>query len=344
LNALVASKDFNEAEETLNEMVSDFNGHPDLPKTLYWLAERYKGLDRPEANQIYAQLVQNYPDNYYAKKIAAEHKEFSATPVRDALRQEHTEVAEVNCAAWLAPDANLNIEAEKAAVELYRIARGYEDSNDVVLAKQTYEQIIREYPGTIKAQASVLDIRRLEILEKLQSGDTDQAGVLIEQFAADFKGHPNMSASVFSAAEACYKKGSEKDNQGDSIETRQCLTVTLKMLDIVLDSKPAPREIVKTLYLAGYCHYQLGNYQKSAEAFQKIADDLPDYEMGWNALFMAAESYQGLKRTTAMPEAEADLHTRAAYLRLLKTYPDCPAAFAAQRWLDSQEAKKGDSQ
>ncbi|MBN2019039.1 MAG: tetratricopeptide repeat protein [Sedimentisphaerales bacterium] len=322
---LIESGDFNQADEAINKMASDFTKHSDIPWTLYLIAERYKKVNRSaDANCIYQQIVQEHPDSLYASKVKTELGQSQGPETQNQF----------------------SAEAEKKAVELYRLARQYEDSNDVALAKQTYQRVINEYPGTIKADNSAVDIRRLAILEKLQSGDANQAGVLIEQFAADFKGRHNLSVSAFNVGEVCYEKYSllEKAGQGSSEQARKYLAMTVKMLDIVINEMPSSREIFYALYIDGCCHYQLGDYQKSADMLQKLADDFPDYERAWYALFLAAESYQGLKMTGAMPASEADLQTLSAYVRLLRIYPDCPVAAAAQRWVDKQKTNKGENQ
>jgi TolA-binding protein len=333
LNALVASKDFNEAEETLNEMVSDFNGHPDLPKTLYWLAERYKGLDRPEVNQIYAQLVQNYPDNYYAKKIAAEHKEFSAT--------EHTEVAEVNCAAWLAPDANLNIEAEKASVELYRIARGYEDSNDVVLAKQTYEQIIKEYPGTIKAENCVLDIRRLDIWEKIDANESDEAEILIDKFIGDFNQKPYANDCLDLIAEKCYLTAVELKKQKQQEQAQDYFAKAEDVWQRLIDSN-LPGDLGKAYYYAAGCRQEQKDWDGAINYFQKVVDDYPGFEYACNAQAAIGWCCEILRDSNEAPKEAIEPLIEEAYKRVLDSYPDCYAAGYAAYRLGELSVEKGD--
>jgi TolA-binding protein len=315
--SVIASQDYQKAEESLNKFVTDFNSHSDMPWSLYSIADRHKKINRSEdVNRIYRQILQNYPDSLYASKVRAE---LGILPEQETQKQFSTE-------------------AEKNAIELYRLARQYEDSNDITLAKQTYERVINEYPGTIKAENSVLDIHRLEIREKLEAGDTDQAGVLIDKLVADFKTHPYLSTNIFRAAEVCYKRAYSQEKNNNTTETRQNLNAALKLLNIVINQLPTSQDVSYSLYLAGYCHYQLGDYQKSADMFQRVVDDYPGYELAWNALFMAAESYQGLKRAGAMSPDEADSKTRAAYVRLLQTYPDCSAAIAAQNWLGKHKA------
>jgi TolA-binding protein len=318
---LVESGDFNQANETINKMTADFAQHSDLPWSLYLVAERYKKINKTEdANRIYQQIVQNYPNSLYAGKAGGE----LGNPQEQETQKQYS------------------AEAEKAAVELYRLAREYEEQADkIALARQTYERIVEEYPGTLKADIAVLDIRRTVIMEKLKAGDINQAKILIDNFVNDFKGHSRLPESIVRMAEDCYKTASllQQNNQWDSAETRQYLNMTLKMLGIALNESPASYNVSKPLYLAGNCYYRLGEYQKSADTFQKVIDNYPDFEAAWNALFLVAESYQGLKRTGLLSASQADSQTLAAYNRLLQTYPDCPVATDAKHWIEKQKTE-----
>ncbi len=60
--SLIISRNYDKAEEILARLVGDFSGHPDLPDTLYWIADRYRWSDRYEkAKNIYQQIIQEYP-------------------------------------------------------------------------------------------------------------------------------------------------------------------------------------------------------------------------------------------------------------------------------------------
>jgi TolA-binding protein len=67
--ALIVSEKYDQAKDVLNKLVADFSGNPRLPATLYWITERYRRQNRfEEADRIYQQIVDNYPDNPYAER------------------------------------------------------------------------------------------------------------------------------------------------------------------------------------------------------------------------------------------------------------------------------------
>jgi tetratricopeptide (TPR) repeat protein len=69
VQSLIMSKDYNGAEEALDKMVTDFPEHPDLPESLYWIAERYEWSGRYEdAKRVHQQIIQNFPDSPFVSK------------------------------------------------------------------------------------------------------------------------------------------------------------------------------------------------------------------------------------------------------------------------------------
>ncbi|MGA2092870.1 MAG: tetratricopeptide repeat protein [Sedimentisphaerales bacterium] len=143
VTGLIVAKDFNNAGIALNQMASDFANHPDLPETLYWLAVRYNDIGRIEdANRLYQQITQNYADSQYASKAQTA---LSGQLSADSIKQD---------TKYGIRDTN----DEKAAIEVYRVARGYEDSNDFESAGKAYEQVVKDYPATTKGNNAILDI------------------------------------------------------------------------------------------------------------------------------------------------------------------------------------------
>ncbi|MGA2071028.1 MAG: tetratricopeptide repeat protein [Sedimentisphaerales bacterium] len=68
--SLINSQDYKGAEAAVDKMVVDFEGRPDLPETLYWIADRYRWSNNhfEEANDIYQHIIKNYPGSSYANK------------------------------------------------------------------------------------------------------------------------------------------------------------------------------------------------------------------------------------------------------------------------------------
>jgi len=69
VQSLIMSKDYDGAKQALDKLVTDFPNHPDLPETLYWIAERYAWEGRFDDSKIlYQQIIQKYPDSPFSSK------------------------------------------------------------------------------------------------------------------------------------------------------------------------------------------------------------------------------------------------------------------------------------
>jgi len=57
------------AETYITKMLTDFATHPDLPQTLFWIADKYAwSANFQQAKNIYKQIIQDYPDNPFANR------------------------------------------------------------------------------------------------------------------------------------------------------------------------------------------------------------------------------------------------------------------------------------
>ncbi len=64
---LIISQKYDEAKAALDKLIADFSDHPDLPDTLYEIAQKYEWSDRyEESKSIYQQIIQNCPDSSLA--------------------------------------------------------------------------------------------------------------------------------------------------------------------------------------------------------------------------------------------------------------------------------------
>jgi TolA-binding protein len=69
VQSIIMSQDYDGAKKALDKLIADFSEHKDLHDALYWIAERYLWSDRFEnAENIYQQIIQNYPDSSSASK------------------------------------------------------------------------------------------------------------------------------------------------------------------------------------------------------------------------------------------------------------------------------------
>jgi TolA-binding protein len=67
--ALVMSQDYTKAKEALDKMAIDFSAHPDLPESLYMVAERFEWQWQFEKEKyVYQKIIQNHPASAFSSK------------------------------------------------------------------------------------------------------------------------------------------------------------------------------------------------------------------------------------------------------------------------------------
>lgn len=169
----------------------------------------------------------------------------------------------------------------------------------------------------------------------VDSADPNVIGNLI----ADYSGHPQLPQAAFSITERFYNRALDLDRQGRSGHSHTYLQKAVKGWETIVARLPETDHVTKESYqLAGDCYRRLGRHVRAIECYQRIVDTWPYSEMAWNAQYMIGYSYERIKEGGVVPEPDADLQIKGAYERLLATYPDCPAAKAANNWLKRNAA------
>jgi TolA-binding protein len=191
---LVVSKRFDEAQAALDRLSADFAANPDLPGSLYWIAERYRWADKDDkANYLYQQVAQNYPDNPYAAtaRLALARQEISSlidlrkfSPAQEAVDK-------------LTADFSGNSGLPEA---LYWIAREYEWESEYEEANRLHKQILNQYPASKIAGEARLGIARTEADLLIIYGKTKEAQAVVGKIKADFAGRPELADTLYEIA------------------------------------------------------------------------------------------------------------------------------------------------
>ena len=193
---LVASKRFDQAQAALDKLLADFAGNPDLPGSLYWIAERYRWAEKDEkAKHLYQQIIQNYPDNAYALKarLALARQEvlsligsWNYGPAQKVLDK-------------LVADFAGNPDLPEA---LYWIAREYGFTGAYQEAKNVFEQIAKEYPASTFADKARLGTAATEVCLLIVSDQIEASQTALEKLKNDFAAHPDLGEVLHEVAKA----------------------------------------------------------------------------------------------------------------------------------------------
>ena len=154
------------AAQQINSLTSDFSGNPDLPETLYRIADRYKWAGKSEEAKGIYQLIQTQPANSYTDNVKlgiARADAMSLIMAKDYDGAQKT-------IDKLVVDFSAHLDLPEA---LYLIAERYEWLNQFQDAKGVYQRIIQNSPGSPYASKSKLRIAKANIMYLVYSKEYD---------------------------------------------------------------------------------------------------------------------------------------------------------------------------
>jgi TolA-binding protein len=180
-----------EAKTETEKFVVEFSGYRKLPEMLYWIAEKYKRVDRFEdAKVLYQQIVKDFPDSPWADKagfciaradlmILFMAQDYSAASA--ALEKLTVDFAEH-------PDL---------PEALYWITERYERVDRFEEAKRLYQKINQDYQDNPWVNKAKMGHSRASIKSLIVSRNYNQAKAALDKFIADFAGNPDLPESLY---------------------------------------------------------------------------------------------------------------------------------------------------
>lgn len=163
--------------------------------------------------------------------------------------------------------------------------------------KSQYEKIFMENPNTFYGQSALLDLARIELLERnydqaisyfkkiyhpeitdkeywlakcyLLKGDPDSAIISAQNFIYTSNDKDKVEISYFTIAEAYIEKG--------------LFVKALNTLEYLRNSDTIENNIPLLHYKIGYCNEKLGNYEKALNSYKKLKLDFPYHEYTYMA-------------------------------------------------------------
>ena len=326
--SLIQSNKFTTAQAEFDKLTADFNNHPDLAEALYAIAQAYSPPRKfKEAESVYRQLIQLFPDSLYAEKALYRAPKIHVFYLIKS--DQHTEA--LGAIEKYVSDFLYHLDTPGV---LYWFAKEFESSETYDKAKSTYQKVIFEYPAASHALKAELKVPKMDILSLIESENDNAVPAAVDSLIADFAEHPDLSETLFNIGEQYYIRAFSYEKQGLPTKARENLDKTIDVWErgitrLSSSSTYAPQ----TNYFSAVCYGRLGEYDKAIRYYQKVVDYYPEYDLAWNALFRIGDINQVLKKSGAISQSDADLKTKAAYEQLLEKYPDCKVAEHVRDWL-----------
>lgn len=331
--SLIVSQDYQGAQIALDKFAIDYSSNPDLPEALFWIAERYQRQNRPvEASSIYQKIQQSYPESPFAGKTSIPIAQTAGAVIIEAQNSNGSSI-------------NVSMEQQQKAAEIYGLAREYEENSSLSEAKKTYEKIIEQYPGTIKAETAALDIIRMEIQDTLNAGEVNTAEELTDMLVADFNQNLYAIECLNRVAEKSYLASMELKKQKQETQAQDYFTNLEKVLQKAIDGSAkldTPAKLGKVYYYAAGCRQNQEKWDGAIEYFQKVVNDYPDIERACGAQAAIGWCAEALRDSNQAPKEAINPVIEQAYISVINDYNDCYIAHFAAYRLAEMCVEKGD--
>lgn len=193
--SLISSEKFDDAKAAIDRLTPDFNSHPDLPDALYWIALRYGyGGKRDEEKNLYQQIIQNYPNSPICRDAKLG---YGITEARLLIASQNFGKA-IQVIEHLITDFN---QQPQLSEMLYRIARGYQWSNNYREASSIYQWILQNDPNSSIYDNAKLGYATTKIQSLIVSQKSDEAQKSTDQLIADFNSNSQLPKALYEIAQ-----------------------------------------------------------------------------------------------------------------------------------------------
>jgi TolA-binding protein len=325
--SLIISKNYDQAEKDFNKLLIDFSGHPDLPETIYWIAERYQwALKYEQAINLYSQIAQNYPNSPWASNAKLGAARANILSLIQSYQYDKVKEPLDKMIADFAKHPDL-------PETLYWIARRYGWIDRYEEERNVYQQIIKNCPDSPYATKAEFNISRVGVMSLIMSQDYDGAEKACTKLVADFKNDPALHDAIYWIADGFTRSGQwEKANSlyqqiiqnypdnspiiaratfGLSITNVQSLIMSGKCdsADEAIDrviadfaGQPYLADYIRTIGQSYYTKARLTNlsgdieggkvfYRKAIEVWERLIREFPDSKVVPNAYYSSAVCY-----------------------------------------------------
>ena len=322
---LIEADDLTGAASAVSSLKTSYSDNSYLPTVLYMIGKRH---DRNGVLNEAAKTYQGIIDNYSGSSSAAK----ARLDLRKVQIFGYIEADDANSVSAVSQLVSEFSSDSYLPAVLWLIAEKYERCEQYAAAKSLSQQIVQNYPNSPQAKKAAICAQKNQLIMDIDAGQAVESGV--NQLIMDFSDNPDLPLAVLRIAEQYYTKAQELERDGQDKQTTGKLEKAAAMGQMVIDDLEACAATGYACYFTGDCYRLLGQYADSVSCYEKFIEEYPADSMTWNSLFMVGRGYQNLKAAGTVEAEQADAKIRTAYQRLVDEYPDCPAANAAQKWLE----------
>jgi tetratricopeptide (TPR) repeat protein len=364
-----------DVDTAFNQLLNNHSGNPELAAVVKALG-RYcinNYEDSGMALQFYSRFLAQYSDHPGAFELAVERISLyidmkEVDQANTAMQNLFVKYPNIpNLAQLLLGFANhcREMKLYSEATELYQ---------RVLAQNPAVDQKMEAYAGAAKALVHAEGVAGVS--DSSAAAASLDANAIVEFLMTDFGDAPRLGFHIFQIGEEYYfqaakdiesgLQGSAEDNflraitiweknineladplhkslayyySGDAYQQIGNSEKALDCYQMMVD-QGAPVKNKEVYLMLATANRNLGKYANSLECCQKLIAEYPGYdELTRRALFMQGHTYEDMKRAGYMEEMEADMETKAAYEKLLSSYPESPGIEHVKEWLGAYNSK-----
>jgi tetratricopeptide (TPR) repeat protein len=326
--SFIKSKEYTDAQTEIDNLIADFNDHPDFAEALCAIARSYEWPRKfEEAKSLYERAARLDPNDPYVVKA-----QFNAPKLHIFSLVKSENYNDANAAI----DKFTSDFTKNPALPgvVYWFGKEFEAAKTYDKAKKMYQQVVLQYPKSSHADKSLLEASKMDVLSLIQSGDDTSALAALDALIADFNDHPDLPEAVFVVGEQYYNKAFRCKKENLDIEAKENFQKAIAVWERIITDLPSSPFIPQAYNFMAICYDRLGQYGTAIKYYQQVLDDWSDYQHACYTQFQIGRCYERLKNAGTLTRTEADTLIRTAYQAVVKNYPDCSLVKAAQNWLD----------
>ena len=316
--SFIQSNKFTIAQAELDNLIADFNDHPDLAESLYAIAKEYSSPRKfKEAESVYKQLIQLFPDSSYAVEAL-----FRAPKIHIFYLIQSGNYTEAQAEI---DEFTTDFDKHPALPGVvYWFAKEFEASKTYVEAKSTYQRVAWQYPDSSHAAKAWVGFYKMDALSLIESGDDTTAKKIIDNLIADFNDHPDLPDAIFELGHKYYTKARLKVKDGLEGQAIDYYRKAIAQWERIIHIWPRCSYAPRAYYCSAVVYSQeLGEHLKGIDYYQQIVGNWPDYQYASHAQFLVGKYYEILRNSGRLADSEANPKIEQAYKAVLEKYPDC---------------------
>lgn len=317
---LIANGKFQDAEETINNMLTAAAGNPTMPATLFKIAREFKEVGGYDVTiRIYQKIAQEYSNSEFADKARMGVDKLKIWNLIKAGDASGALVALDKLIADYKGNDDLPHTVHGVALKL-------EEKGFYPQAKTIYQKVKTDYADDRMAEVAAVDLKLCDIRAMVRNSSYASVKAELNKLMSDFSGHHQLPKAIWRVGAEYYQQAIRLEVQGSTEQTRELYQNAAEVLDIVISQLPSSSAIPEACNYAGTCYEKLGEYEKANACYQKTIDNFPAYGLRWNMMFLLGRNYEMMKKEGTISAEQADMQVKAMYKRLLTEYPDCQVA------------------